>query len=578
MQGGNIGKDFNEYQVELGALIDIINKKYNDVLDGTLDEDALWDAIKEVRQKISEGRGFISNKKNIQDLENIVISLSILKKELRDANLEQNLSDASKFRNQFLQSTRIYHENLLGLLEKLKQSAPAGLSIPSQIEEDVSQSIPSQIEQGVPQFSVSLNTPPSVGKKAIVIGINKYQNLSEGKNLQGAENDASEIHNILKKNGFEIAENDFLIGEKATYRAISRSINNSYRKRIDYGTVLFYFSGHGFADENKDVYIAPYDVDPDDPYVCGISIEELNRVMDNSRNNSKFVTILDCCYAGKVIEGAKGVSDGVSTLDDSFKKIGSAINLDKNKPIHSSKIILASSQADQSAHEKIFEHEGSPHHHGIFSYYLIEGLHGKANPSAEGDITPDKIFNYIKDQMKSDDNQRIIYGAQVQQDGISIALATYGEKDKEIKEIFEQANDSISTNNFPLLIFAAKQLWLLEDSKLNPYLNVAQKYEYATIRKKLDSSLSQYGNDLYNWFIENQAQYAALLFTKQFKESRKNIYSELRTLCENLTYETVAKITEQEKRCLMAVFNFISSSKSDDEKLEVLEREIKRLA
>ena len=419
--------------------------------------------------------------------------------------------------------------------------------------------------------------PTTVGKKAIVIGINKYQYLPDGKNLQGAENDANEIHNILKKNGFEIAENDFLIGEKATYRAISKSINNTYRKRIDYGTILFYFSGHGFADENKDVYIAPYDVDPDDPYVCGISIDELNRVMDNSRNNSKFVTILDCCYAGKAIEGAKGVSEGVITLDDSFKKIGSAINVDKNKPIHSSKIILASSQADQSAHEKIFEHEGTSHHHGIFSYYLIEGLLGKANPSAEGDITPDKIYNYIKDQMKNGENQRIIYGAQVQQDGISIALASYGEKDKEIKEIFEQANDSMSTNDFPLLIYAAKQLWLLEDAKLNPYLNVSQKYEYATIRKKLNSSLCQYGNDLYNWFIENQTQYACLLFTKQFKESRKNIYSELRTLCENLSYEIVAKITDQEKRCLMAVFNFINSSKSEDEKLEVLEREIKRL-
>ena len=247
-------------------------------------------------------------------------------------------------------------------------------------------------------------------------------------------------------------------------------------------------------------------------------------------------------------------------------------------PFTTSKIILASSQADQSAHEKIFEHEGTSHHHGIFSYYLIEGLLGKANPSAEGDITPDKIYNYIKDQMKNDENQKITYGAQVQQDGISIALASYGEKDKEIKEIFEQVNDSMSTNDFPLLIYAAKQLWLLEDPKLNPYLNDSQKYEYDTIRKKLDSSLSQYGNDLYNWFIENQTQYAALLFTKQFKESRKNIYSELRALCENLTYEIVAKITDQEKRCLMAVFNFINSSKSEDEKLEVLEREIKRIA
>ena len=103
---------------------------------------------------------------------------------------------------------------------------------------------------------------------------------------------------------------------------------------------------------------------------------------------------------------------------------------------------------------------------------MIEGLLGKANPSVEGDITPDKIYNYIKDQMKNNENQIIRYGAQVQQDGISIALASYGEKDKEIKDIFEQANDSMMTLTISrLLIFAAKELWLLEDAKLNPHLN-----------------------------------------------------------------------------------------------------------
>ena len=138
-------------KVSLANLIDILNKKYNDVLDGIIDEDELWIAIMQVRKKISEGRGFITNKKSIQDLENIVISLSILKNELRDANLEQNLSEASKFRNQFLQSAQRYFDNLLDFTEKLEQSTPAGLLFPSQTEEIVSQSFPSQTEEIVSQ-------------------------------------------------------------------------------------------------------------------------------------------------------------------------------------------------------------------------------------------------------------------------------------------------------------------------------------------------------------------------------------------------------------------------------------------
>ena len=458
------------------------------------------------------------------------------------------------------------------------------------------------IATNVAGFTVMPENPISIGKKAIVIGINEYQSLPAEKNLQGAQNDANEIYNILRKNGYTIEDSDFLVGNRATHRAISKSINNAFRKRSSYGTILFYYSGLGLVDDNKDAYIAPYDIDPLDPFVNGISVDELNRIMDNSKNNSKFVTIFDCCYVDNAIEDAKGVtelvykspigprsngnvfevankgvtkgvSEGLVILNDSFKKIA---NPDINKPVSASKIIIASSQAD-SAHEKIFDHNDNSHHHGIFSYYLIEGLLGKASPTEEGDITPDKIFKYIEAKMKNDGTQLIAYGAQVQQDVIRIALASYGEKDTQIKEIFEKANDSISTNDFASLIYAAKLLWVLEDVRFNPYLNDSQKYEYGAIRKKLESSLSEYGNDLYNWFIDNQTQYAAILFTKQFKESRKNIYSELTTLCENLTYEIVANISQQDKRCLMAVFRFMKSPKNEDEKLEELEREVKRL-
>ena len=61
---------------------------------------------------------------------------------------------------------------------------------------------------------------------------------------------------------------------KLTYRSIAKSINDTIRKPIDSNVVLFYFSGHGFTDENDQVFIAPHDIDPDDPYVCGIGIDE----------------------------------------------------------------------------------------------------------------------------------------------------------------------------------------------------------------------------------------------------------------------------------------------------------------
>ena len=628
MQIGNIGRDFNEYQDDLAKLINSFNIKYKDVLYGKINEDELWNTVMDVRGKIREGRSYINNDKNLEDLENIIINLSNQRNGFQDADNSGDKLEASRFKREFLVVAQRYIDDVVELKDKLDQAHAISHTVPSpdpsvssstdespdpsvssstdespdpsvssstdespdpsvssSTDESPDPSVSSSTDES-PDPSVSSSTdespdpsvsapeiPRSAKKKAIVIGINKYHSLPVEKNLQGAQNDANEIYNILKKNGFTIDDTDFLLGDKATYRAISKSINNSFRRRIDYGTILFYFSGHGFADENKDVFIAPYDVDPEDPYVCGINIEELNRVMDKSNNNSKIVTILDCCYAGKAIEGAKGNSEGIVALDDSFKKIGS---IDKNRPTRAGKIVLASSQANESAHEKKFEHDGTSHYHGIFSYYLIEGLLGKAIPTREGDITPNNIYNYIKEQMKSDGTQKITYGAQIQQDGINIALASYGEKDNQIKGIFEIVNYSIMSAKFPDLIFAAKRLWLLEDPKLNPHLNDPQKLEYCTIKKTLNNSLFEYGKALHDWFDENETEEAAQVFNKIFRESRKNIYSELGALCANLSYEIIAKITDQDKRCLMAVFRFMNSTTDEVTKLEELERELDR--
>ena len=277
MRDGNIGRDVREYQVELGELIAIIDKKYNDVLKDLRNEDDLWDNIISVREIIAEGKGFINNKKNIGDVENKLVNLVTLKKSFNEARVRNDEPETRKYRNLFLSNSQDFISTLSELSNNLEQEYKITEIKQSDEITEIKQSDEiTEIKQSdeITEIKQSDEITENVGKKAIVIGINNYQSPPDGKNLQGAENDAKEICKILKKNGFEIADNDLLLGDKATYRAISKSINDTFRKRVSYGTILFYFSGHGFTDENNVVYIAPYDIDPNDPYVCGISIEE----------------------------------------------------------------------------------------------------------------------------------------------------------------------------------------------------------------------------------------------------------------------------------------------------------------
>ena len=113
-------------------------------------------------------------------------------------------------------------------------------------------------------------------RKAIIIGIDQYHKPNI-QTLEGAENDAREISERFKNNNnFEISDNHLLLGPEATREKILKAIGEVFnRKDGNYDLVAFYFSGHGMVDENNVGYIAPYDMDPEDPYVNGIEMEKV---------------------------------------------------------------------------------------------------------------------------------------------------------------------------------------------------------------------------------------------------------------------------------------------------------------
>jgi uncharacterized caspase-like protein len=53
------------------------------------------------------------------------------------------------------------------------------------------------------------------------------------------------------------------------------------------------------------------------------------------------------------------------------------------------RIVLTASRVNQVSQER--DSLG----HGVFAYYLLEGLNGKADQDGDGIITVDKIYNYV---------------------------------------------------------------------------------------------------------------------------------------------------------------------------------------
>ena len=74
-----------------------------------------------------------------------------------------------------------------------------------------------------------------------------------------------------------------------------------FRREVNYDIVAIYFAGHAILDENNVGYIAPYDMDPTDPVVNGISLEELRNMIYESKNQASVIIMLDCCHAGTAV-------------------------------------------------------------------------------------------------------------------------------------------------------------------------------------------------------------------------------------------------------------------------------------
>lgn len=96
-------------------------------------------------------------------------------------------------------------------------------------------------------------------RRAVVVGINKYEDPAVRPELRGAENDAREVFaRLLKFGGFDIdKKKHLLLGSAATCENMRRAISDLFWKKDPCDIAVFYFSGHGFLDDYGNGYLAP---------------------------------------------------------------------------------------------------------------------------------------------------------------------------------------------------------------------------------------------------------------------------------------------------------------------------------
>lgn len=153
-------------------------------------------------------------------------------------------------------------------------------------------------------------------------------------------------------------------------------------------TILLYFSGHGVLDyKTKEVVLCLADTDKDDLSRTGLRLPEILQLLSNLGIHRQMLW-LDACHSGDItLRGAKGeVKNSSLNPADQLEEV-------LRQRAAQSKGFYALLSCDQKQRSWEFPELK----HGLFTYYLMQGLRGEAADS-QGIIEADGLYKYVYHQ------------------------------------------------------------------------------------------------------------------------------------------------------------------------------------
>jgi len=224
---------------------------------------------------------------------------------------------------------------------------------------------------------------------AVVVGVSKYQRLPGGQQLQFADRDAGSFADALMNAGVNGENIRRLIGADATASAIKAVIGNWLAiSASDSDTVILFFSGHGvFERQFQESYLLGYDSDPRDPYTTALSVSEIGQALKTRVRARRVLILVDALRRDFFDPGSGGAADA-SGFTSAFNQLSMSRS--------GASVMIASGPGE-------FSREGQRWGgHGVFTRHLIDALSPGGDRNADGLITADELFDYVKARVAED--------------------------------------------------------------------------------------------------------------------------------------------------------------------------------
>jgi hypothetical protein len=228
-------------------------------------------------------------------------------------------------------------------------------------------------------------------KYAVIVGVARYKNSGAGLvNLRYADSDATGFRDFLiSPQGGSFPRDHILtlLNEDATNEAVRSALFTFLSKPRPDDFVVIYLAGHGSPDPNdsRNLYFLTYDTQVDDMGGTAFPMFQFQDVFERVLKARRVVTFVDSCHSFG-ISGEKNLAGPHNNLINQYIQRFAS---------NGERAVLTASNTSELSFEDTKWGGG----HGVYTYFLLQGLNSAADANHDGTVTVAELSTYLRDRV-----------------------------------------------------------------------------------------------------------------------------------------------------------------------------------
>ncbi len=239
---------------------------------------------------------------------------------------------------------------------------------------------------------------PTISQRwAVIIGVSDYEDSSIP-SLRYATADAQAFYNWLTSpdgGRYPPSRVKLMVNEQATGRHIKEALFVWLKQAIQEDMVIIFFAGHGSPDSPdspENLFLLPYDAQYDNIAATAFPMWDIETALKRFIKAKKVVVIADACHSGGV-----GQSFDVARRANRAIKINPIGSGFENLSMIGDGVAVISASGDKQFSQESEKWGGG---HGVFTYFLLQGLKGDADYNKDKQITLGELIPFLSEQVR----------------------------------------------------------------------------------------------------------------------------------------------------------------------------------